>query len=77
MVTEKNLQLIRRYYGVSAKRLADMIGTTPQFISLIETGERPLPSERARQIERILGITPERFALIIETSAVLGEVRLV
>lgn len=77
MVTGNNLQLIRRYYGVSACRLAELIGTSPQFISLVETGERPLPPERARQIESILGLTPERFTQILETSSLLGEVRLV
>lgn len=73
MITADNLSTVRRYAGVTARRLADMINVTPSFICKIESGECPLPSDRAIQIQTVLGLDAEKLLLIEETCKKLKE----
>ncbi|MFM9327966.1 helix-turn-helix domain-containing protein [Paenibacillus mesotrionivorans] len=73
LVTSNNLALVRRYYGVTAARLAGMLDVHPSFISQIEIGHRPLPEGLALKIEQELGLTSERIAKINALSNELNQ----
>lgn len=73
MITADNLSTVRRYAGVTARRLAEMIQVTPSYICKIESGVAPLPHDRARQIQSALGLDAEKLRLIEETCKKLRE----
>ncbi|MEK4525725.1 helix-turn-helix transcriptional regulator [Paenibacillus sp. FSL H8-0104] len=67
MITADNLKTVRMYAGVSARSLAEMLDVDPSYISLIETGRCPLPTDRARQIQEALRLDMEKLRLIQDT----------
>ncbi|MGB2713503.1 MAG: helix-turn-helix transcriptional regulator [Vicinamibacterales bacterium] len=57
MLTIPNLRRVRRWLNVPQAALADLIGTSTAFISLVESGRRPISRERATQIAQYLGVS--------------------
>lgn len=54
-----NLAAVRKRRGLTAKRVAEMVGTHPGYISHLENG-RHMPSlALARRIARALGASPD------------------
>ncbi|HIB69802.1 MAG TPA: XRE family transcriptional regulator, partial [Phycisphaerales bacterium] len=55
------LRKVRRLRGVSQKQLADAIGVSIQFISLLETGKRNCSSEVLQKLAYVLRCTTDEL----------------
>lgn len=62
----KNLRIVRKVYGCSQRRLADLIGCDRTYITKIESGEKPLTPQMERRIRAVLGIDDARLAEILD-----------
>ncbi|MBI2485044.1 helix-turn-helix transcriptional regulator [Candidatus Uhrbacteria bacterium] len=55
----ENIKLIRRTKGMTQEQLANALGYTKSFLSLVESGDRTLSSEDIARIAVALGVSVE------------------
>jgi predicted transcriptional regulator len=53
---QQQIRRLRQLVGFSQERLPDLLHVRQPFIAAIEAGKRPVPTARARQIERLFGL---------------------
>lgn len=65
---------LREARGLTGKQLAEMVGTTQETISRLETGRRKLTHDWMRLIAKALGVTPADLITAPELQDVLEDV---
>ena len=64
---KNNLKEIRTNVGLTQEQLAGMVGTTKQYISMLESGNRDISKVRMEIVEKICGILGCRLDDILTT----------
>jgi transcriptional regulator with XRE-family HTH domain len=57
LLTATTLVRLRKLFGYKQSELAEMVGVTDSYISKIERGQKPMPIDLSRKLERELDIT--------------------
>jgi len=65
-LTPQTLRTIRKVYGCTQQRIADLIGVDESYINKIERGHKPLTDDLERRIRRALGVTDDHIAQVME-----------
>ena len=56
-----NLRFYRKLNGLTQKELADELGIAKQYVSNMETGERSISRQMAKNLAEIFKVSPARF----------------
>ena len=56
-----NLKFYRKLNGLTQKELADELGIAKQYVSNMETGERSISRQMAKNLAEIFKVSPARF----------------
>lgn len=62
-VSGKALRAFRLDAGLTQRQLAEMLGTSSDYLSLIERGKRPVPAYVAKAFETVCNVVPTRVAV--------------
>jgi len=66
----------RRHAGLQQGQLADKIGVTASYVSLLESGKRPSPSDDViRKIEQALGLTNNQLVRLAHLERTPADIR--
>jgi len=60
-IEAKNLKAFRGLFGLTQKKLAEILGYSKQAISKYETGDRPIPLELLDKLSKMLNISINSF----------------
>lgn len=58
-LTNNQLRNIRLYLNLSQKQMADLLGISRPYLSMIETGEKPISERVNMQLAKHVQTTPE------------------
>lgn len=72
-MTAKDLRTVRKLIGLNVEQLAFLVGCSPSYISMIETGARRLTPSMQRKIVDGLGVKMELLKMLIEVNELCKE----
>lgn len=61
MTVGEKIRKIRKERRITQRELADMLGTTSQYVSAVERGERCPKPGTVRKFANVLGASPDRL----------------
>lgn len=62
MTVGEKIRKIRKEYRITQRELADMLGTTYQYVSAVERNERNPKTDTIKKFANALGVSPDRLA---------------
>lgn len=59
----QDLAAVRKQHGWTQKQAATRLGVSQPYLSMLESGQRPVPARLARRLARVLGLPPTALPL--------------
>ena len=69
MLNENNLRMIRTFYGLNQRELAEKVGVSQSYITHVEIGSRNISDNLRSSIIEALGLTEQKVEQIAEYEA--------